>query len=200
MITVRDLSIGKAGRSLNFEVRTGELLVVTGFSGGEGEELLQILSGLGRYRAGSVEIAGNAPSASMSHEGALFLSAVSSIDPSRSVFRQLVARHAASSGGSTVDKARLDGWISAQGLLKESRTRAGSLPIWISRFLELSLPALLEPSVLVISEPVTGMPARWSGIASGILARAREHGAVLAVSSNPAGLEEIADRTVWIED
>jgi ABC-type transport system involved in cytochrome c biogenesis ATPase subunit len=200
MIKVTDLRIGNASRSVCFEVRTGELLVVTGFPGGEGEELLQILSGLRRHREGLVEVAGTAPSASGSSEGSVFLSAVSSIDPSRTVFRQLVARHAASSGGSTVDKTRLDGWISAHGLLKESRARAGSLPAWMPRFLEFSLPDLLEPSVLVVSEPLTGMPARWSCFASGILARAREHGAVLAISSNPAGLEEIADRTLWIED
>ncbi len=183
LINARNLRWGRASGPVSFSVAPGRMLVVTGYSGSEGEELLQVMAGIRKPSGGSIEICGTIPGASHGPTGALFLSAVPSLDPARPAYRQLLSRLSASGRSEASVRGELDDWLARNGLVKDARTRSGRLPRWMPRFMSLSLPALLSPRVLAVCEPLEGVPLIRISDAVGVLVDARAAGCAVAVLS-----------------
>lgn len=199
LITASNLKWGKASGPVSFSVAPGRMTVVTGYSGSEGEDLLQVMAGIRKPSGGSIEICGAIPGAFQTAPGALFLSAAPSLDPTRPAYRQLLSRLSACGRPRTAVRGELDDWLARSGLEKEARIRSGRLPGWIPRFMTLALPALLSPRVLAVCEPLEGVPLVRIPDVVGILVDARTAGCAVAVLSvNPGELAAEADSIVSI--
>lgn len=199
LITANNLKWGRASGPVSFGVASGRMLVITGYAGSEGEELLQVMAGIRKPSGGSIEICGTIPGASHTPPGALFLSGVPCLDPSRPAYRQLLSRLSASGRSGAAVRGELDLWLARNGLEKEARARTGRLPRWMPRFMSLSLPALLSPEVLAVCEPLEGVPLIRISDAVGVLMDARAAGCAVAVLSvSPGELAAEADSILSI--
>lgn len=201
MISMSSLRIGGSSRPMDVEAGPGRLILFTDYSGSEGEELLGILAGLRRPFGGSVEVNGSEPGFYRGPSGAVFLTRTTSLDPSRAPLRQLAARLALHGCGGRRDRAALVGWMTSNGLEKESVTRTASLPGWMPRFMELSVPEIAGPPVLAVCDPLASMPSSWSDRVMGILSDLKGRGCTIVVAApNPLGLCGIADEIARVEE
>lgn len=195
------LMIGRSSRPMDVEAGPGRLVLITDYSGSEGDELLGILAGLRKPFGGRVEVNGSAPGISRGPSGAIFLTRATSLDPARAPLRQLAARLALHGFGSRRDRAALIGWMTEHGLEKESVTRTGRLPVWMPGFMEFSVPDIARPAVLAVCDPLSSMPSAWSDRVIGILSDLKGRGCSMVVAApNPLGLCGIADEIARVEE
>jgi ABC-type multidrug transport system ATPase subunit len=200
LIEAEDLRIRRTSEPVSFSVSPGELVIVTGYSGDEGEEMLNALAGLRKPAGGRLTLMGGRPDTAGIPARTFFLPPGSSLDPSRSLLRQLAARHATFTGSTSRSLPFLRDWLVSNHLEREAMTKAGRLPGWQRRFAELSVIPAAKPELVVACETFEGMPVRWSNRAAEILAGAAEEGACLLFTRNPQELAERADLILWMEE
>lgn len=201
MISLSGLRIGRSSLPLDVEAGPGRMVLFTDYSGSEGDMLLGILAGLRKPFAGSAEVNGSVPGFARGPSGAIFLTRATSLDPARAPLRQLAARLALHGCGSRRDRTALIGWMTANGLEKESVARTGSLPEWMPGFMEYSVPDIAGPPVLAVCDPLASMPSSWSDRVIGILSGLKERGCTVVVAApNPLGLCGIADEIARVEE
>jgi branched-chain amino acid transport system ATP-binding protein len=177
ILATRNLGLDIGGATIvadvSLEVAEGELLGIIGPNGAGKTSLFNLLSGLYRPTAGTIELAGQdvtgQPPFRRTRLGLGRTFQVSSVFPLLSVHENARLAAEASLGGtlriwrradgvrSAVDRARSA--LSRVGLESREWARAGSLSHGDKRRLELAMLLAADPHVIMLDEPMAGVSA-----------------------------------------
>jgi branched-chain amino acid transport system ATP-binding protein len=168
-----DIGGAKIVADVSLEVAEGELLGIIGPNGAGKTTLFNLLSGLYRPTAGTIELLGRdvtrQPTFQRTREGLGRTFQVSSVFPLLTVMEnaRLAAESAlggtlrlwrrASSVRPAIEKARSS--LARVGLEGKALTRAGSLAHGDKRRLELAMLLAADPHVVLLDEPMAGVSA-----------------------------------------
>jgi len=168
-----DIGGAKIVADVSLEVAEGELLGIIGPNGAGKTTLFNLLSGLYRPTAGTIELRGRDvtrdPTFRRTRLGLGRTFQVSSVFPLLTVFENVrLAAEAALGGtlrlwrsaanvGQATDKARSS--LARVGLERRALTRAGSLAHGDKRRLELAMLLAADPHVVMLDEPMAGVSA-----------------------------------------
>jgi heme exporter protein A len=137
-------------RDVNCEVAAGEVLLVAGPNGAGKTTLLKAMAGLAPLTAGRVEC--HAPP-----ERVAYLGHATFIYPALTALQNL--GFWARMYGLPADRERLVAMLDRVGLARVAEERAGSFSRGMSQRLNLARVFLVEPALLYLDEPGTGLDA-----------------------------------------
>ena len=177
ILATRDLGLDIGGATIvadvSLEVAEGELLGIIGPNGAGKTSLFNLLSGLYRPTAGTIEVAGRdvtgQPPFRRTRLGLGRTFQVSSVFPLLTVQENARLAAEAAIGGTmriwrraerfrpALDKARSS--LARVGLESRAHARAGSLSHGDKRRLELAMLLAADPSVIMLDEPMAGVSA-----------------------------------------
>jgi branched-chain amino acid transport system ATP-binding protein len=177
ILVTRNLGLDIGGASIvadvSLEVADGELLGIIGPNGAGKTSLFNLLSGLYRPTAGSIELAGREitaqPTFLRTREGLGRTFQVSSVFPLLSVLENARLAAEAAIGGTlriwrraasvkpALEKAR--GALDRVGLSAQLRVPAGALSHGDKRRLELAMLLAADKRILMLDEPMAGVSA-----------------------------------------
>src|SRR5438477_4737995 len=177
MLATRNLGLDIGGAKIvagvSLEVAEGELLGIIGPNGAGKTSLFNLLSGLYRPTAGTIELAGQdvtgQPPFRRTRLGLGRTFQVSSVFPLLTVQENARLAAEAAIGGTmriwrraerfrpALDKARSS--LARVGLEPRAHTRAGSLSHGDKRRLELAMLLAADPRVILLDEPMAGVSA-----------------------------------------
>jgi len=168
-----DIGGAKIVADVSLEVTEGELLGIIGPNGAGKTTLFNLLSGLYRPTAGTIELRGRDvtgdPTFLRTRLGLGRTFQVSSVFPLLTVFENVRLAAEAALGGTlrlwrsaanvrqATDKARSS--LERVGLERRALTRAGSLAHGDKRRLELAMLLAADPHVVMLDEPMAGVSA-----------------------------------------
>ncbi|NJB67400.1 heme exporter protein A [Desulfobaculum xiamenense] len=178
-------------RNVSLELARGRVLLLVGENGAGKSTLLKIMSGLSRPSAGSVQC--DAP-----QERIAYIGHQTFIYPRLSAVENLAfwARLYGLDGGETRLMAALD----RVGLKAAAHEEAGSFSRGMAQRLSLARVFMIEPELLFLDEPGTGLDVRSQEIMHREIAAARGRGATIVwVSHDVAGDLHRADTVLAIE-
>jgi len=177
VLATRALSVTIGGvrilREVTLGVRPGEIMAVLGPNGAGKTTLFDVLSGLRRPTAGTVELAGRDVTTAAPFQRARAGLARSfqrtSVFPTRTVLENVRLAAQAQRGGSLAlwrrvrpdDAAYRDAWqaLRLAGIAEQAHVPAASLSHGGKRKLEVALAVVGRPKVLLLDEPTAGMGA-----------------------------------------
>jgi len=177
ILATRDLGLDIGGATIvadvSLEVAEGELLGIIGPNGAGKTSLFNLLSGLYRPTAGTIEVAGQdvtgQPPFRRTRLGLGRTFQVSSVFPLLTVQENARLAAEAAMGGTmriwrraerfrpALDKARSS--LARVGLESRAHARAGSLSHGDKRRLELAMLLAADPAVIMLDEPMAGVSA-----------------------------------------
>ena len=168
-----DIGGAKIVADVSLEVAEGELLGIIGPNGAGKTSLFNLLSGIYRPTAGSIELAGrditSQPTFRRTREGLGRTFQVSSVFPLLSVHENVRLAAEAALGGTlrvwrraaavkpALERARAA--LARVGLERQTLVRAGSLAHGDKRRLELAMLLAADRPVLMLDEPMAGLSA-----------------------------------------
>lgn len=178
-------------KGVTLDIADGTVTLLAGANGAGKTTLLRIMAGLARPTAG--EMHGDVPEAKVGYLGhATF------------VYPGLTARenlrfwsevYGLPGGDAAVDAA-----LKRVDLLPHAHERAGVFSRGMSQRLNLARVLLLEPQLLLLDEPGTGLDTRSASLLRREIALARERGAgVVWISHDLAADAPLADRIILLE-
>ena len=177
VLATRNLGLDIGGATIvadvSLEGADGELLGIIGPNGAGKTSLFNLLSGLHRATAGSIELHGrditHEPAYARTRAGLGRTFQVSSVFPLLSVFENVRLAAEAALGGTLRLWRRAAGVRAAAeqagtslarvGLERSARAPAGSLPHGDKRRLELAMLLAADPDVILLDEPMAGVSA-----------------------------------------
>lgn len=178
-------------KKVSFELERGRVMLLVGENGAGKSTLLKIMSGLSRPSAGEVEcLAPQEKVAYVGHQTFIY--------PKLTAMENLAfwARLYGLDGGESRQMAALE----RVGLKAAAFEEAGSFSRGMAQRLSLARVFMLEPELLFLDEPGTGLDVRSQAIMHHEIASARERGATIVwVSHDVAGDLSRADMVLSIE-
>ncbi len=178
-------------RDVSLELAPGRVLLVVGGNGAGKSTLLKILAGLLRPSQGEFQCRAPAErTAYLGHATFLYgrLSALDNLAFWAGMY------------GLPRDEERLQAALSRVGLARVARERAGGFSRGMAQRLNLARVFLVEPQLLFLDEPGTGLDAASQEILRGEIAALRQRGAaVVWVSHDLAGDRGRADSILALE-
>jgi branched-chain amino acid transport system ATP-binding protein len=177
VLATRDLSVTIGGvrilRDVSLSVRHGEIMAVLGPNGAGKTTLFNVLTGVRRPTAGTVELAGRdvtaQPAFRRARAGLARSFQITSVFGSLTVLENVRLAAQAQRGGSLAlwrrvtgrDPAYADAWraLELAGITAQAHLNAASLSHGGKRKLEVALAVVGTPKVLLLDEPTAGMSA-----------------------------------------
>ncbi|GAB6176052.1 ATP-binding cassette domain-containing protein [Desulfobaculum senezii] len=177
-------------KKMSFELERGRVLLLVGENGAGKSTLLKILSGLARPSAGSVHCAA-------SQDRVAYVGHQTFIYPKLSAVENLAFW--AKLYGADTSEATLVRMLDRVGLKAAAFEEAGSFSRGMAQRLSLARVFMLDPELLFLDEPGTGLDVRSQEVLYGEIAAARERGATIVwVSHDVAGDLHRADTVLAI--
>ncbi|HLX33619.1 MAG TPA: ABC transporter ATP-binding protein [Candidatus Limnocylindrales bacterium] len=181
-------------RSIDLEVRAGELVALLGPNGAGKTTTIEIIEGYRRADKGSVRVLGidaGTGGPSLRARVGLMLQG-GGLDP-RSTPRDVVRLYAALHDGARDP----DALIEELGLGSVAHTRVRRLSGGERQRLALALALVGEPEVLMLDEPTAGMDPQAKRTTRSLIRRLRDSGrAILLTTHDLADVERLADRVL----
>jgi len=178
-------------RSVDLAVARGTVTLLTGANGAGKSTLLRLMAGLLRPSAGSCECrAADGRVAYLGHATFLYpgLTAWENLD----FWREAQGLRRA--------EADLAALLERVGLERHAHERAGIFSRGMSQRLNLARALLVEPELLLLDEPGTGLDSRAAAMLRGEIVRARQRGAgIVWISHDVAADAPLADRVLTLE-
>jgi ABC-type taurine transport system ATPase subunit len=160
-----------------------ELLVLAGPAGTWMSRLASSLAGMGSGRHARM------PSGRTHSERGLVLLRPPFFDPGRDILQQLENRLTACGVKQSGSREQATAWCETEGLSRESRKKAGSLPEGLLCYFALALPCIARPAALVLEDPLPGMPADLAARTVRILCELAKYVPVLVLCADPIRFE-----------
>ena len=175
-------------KGLDLELARGETLLVLGPNGAGKSTLLKVMAGLSRASAGTVENRADP-------DRSAFLGHATFLYPGLTARANLAFW--ARMYGTDADRDELDAILDRVGLLRAAEEPAGTFSRGMAQRLSLARLFLLDPELLFLDEPDTGLDAPSRGLLKRELAAFRERGAALVwVSHRFESDRDLADRVL----
>ena len=188
-------------RDVSFEVERGEIFSLVGPNGAGKSTAVLILATLLRPTGGHASIMGcdvtREPAAARRTIGVALQE--TGLDPKQSV-RRLARLHARLHGYSrSRSRERTDATLALLGLQEAADMRIARLSGGMRRRVDLALALLHAPPVLLLDEPTTGLDPRSRRALWLEIARLRDEGAAIVLTTQQlAEAEELADRVAIV--
>jgi ABC-2 type transport system ATP-binding protein len=183
---------------LSLEVNRGELVALAGPPGSGKSNLISSLAGIRNPVRGTLRILGQRTGEAASRLRSVFVFQDHNFDPGRTVWSQLVARLPLWEGAAGEKMQRLEAWCHSCGLLEAAGREPGRMNLAQLRFLALAPVAICRPTVVVLDEPLVGLPAEQAERALDMILAVRENGAVLVTTQEDHMVCRVADRVVMV--
>lgn len=179
-------------KDVSLAVDPAHITLLVGANGAGKSTLLKIMAGLGRPTAGEVEWGVN--EARLGYLGhATFLYPALTALENLAFWRDVYALRVTSEG--------LEAVLERVELSRHAHERAGVFSRGMAQRLNLARVLLLEPELLLLDEPGTGLDTRSAGLLRREILAARERGAgIVWISHDVAGDAGVADRVVELRD
>lgn len=179
-------------KDVSLAVDPARITLLVGANGAGKSTLLKIMAGLGRPTAGEVEWGVN--EARLGYLGhATFLYPALTALENLAFWRDVYALRVTSEG--------LEAVLERVELSRHAHERAGVFSRGMAQRLNLARVLLLEPELLLLDEPGTGLDTRSAGLLRREILAARERGAgIVWISHDVAGDAGVADRVVELRD
>lgn len=179
-------------KDVSLAVDPARITLLVGANGAGKSTLLKIMAGLGRPTAGEVEWGVN--EARLGYLGhATFLYPALTALENLAFWRDVYALRVTSEG--------LEAVLERVELSRHAHERAGVFSRGMAQRLNLARMLLLEPELLLLDEPGTGLDTRSAGLLRREILAARERGAgIVWISHDVAGDAGVADRVVELRD
>lgn len=179
-------------KDVSLAVDPARITLLVGANGAGKSTLLKIMAGLGRPTAGEVEWGVN--EARLGYLGhATFLYPALTALENLAFWRDVYALRVTSDG--------LEAVLERVELSRHAHERAGVFSRGMAQRLNLARVLLLEPELLLLDEPGTGLDTRSAGLLRREILAARERGAgIVWISHDVAGDAGVADRVVELRD
>lgn len=184
-------------KGVTLDVARGTVTLLVGPNGAGKSTLLRIMAGLGQPTAGTVDW--NVPEAGVGYLGhATFVYPGLTAFENLAFWRDVYGLHAELDGEGR-DRALLD-ILHRVELAPFAHERAGVFSRGMAQRLNLARVLLLQPQLLLLDEPSTGLDVRSASLLRREIAAAREAGAgVVWISHDVAGDAPLADRLVALD-
>ena len=178
-------------KGVSLEVAPGTVTLLTGANGAGKSTLMRIMAGLARPSGGAVQC--RVPEARLGYLGhATF------VYPALTAWENL--RFWGDVYGLGGGSAAVDAVLERVELRPHAHERAGVFSRGMAQRLNLARVLLLEPQLLLLDEPGTGLDTRSAGLLRREIALARQRGAgVVWISHDLAGDAALADRVILLE-
>jgi len=188
LVTGTSLACTRGGlpvfRDVNFTVKAGEALVLTGPNGSGKTTLLRVVAGLLRPSEGAVRVEGAGPDAVLAEE-AHYLAHLDPLKPSLTVAENLNFWTEFLGGAGTADEA-----LSAVRLERLAGLPAGYLSAGQRRRLSLARLLAVQRPIWLLDEPIAALDAAGQMILAHMM---RQHlasgGLIIAATHGPLGLD-----------
>lgn len=179
-------------KDVSLAVDPARITLLVGANGAGKSTLLKIMAGLGRPTAGEVEW--GVDEARLGYLGhATFLYPTLTALENLAFWRDVYALRVTSEG--------LEAVLERVELSRHAHERAGVFSRGMAQRLNLARVLLLEPELLLLDEPGTGLDTRSAGLLRREILAARERGAgIVWISHDVAGDAGVADRVVELRD
>lgn len=179
-------------KDVSLAVDPARITLLVGANGAGKSTLLKIMAGLGRPTAGEVEWGVN--EARLGYLGhATFLYPALTALENLAFWRDVYALR--------VTSEDLEAVLERVELSRHAHERAGVFSRGMAQRLNLARVLLLEPELLLLDEPGTGLDTRSAGLLRREILAARERGAgIVWISHDVAGDAGVADRVVELRD
>lgn len=179
-------------KDVSLAVDPARITLLVGANGAGKSTLLKIMAGLGRPTAGEVEW--GVDEARLGYLGhATFLYPALTALENLAFWRDVYALRVTSEG--------LEAVLERVELSRHAHERAGVFSRGMAQRLNLARVLLLEPELLLLDEPGTGLDTRSAGLLRREILAARERGAgIVWISHDVAGDAGVADRVVELRD
>jgi ABC-type sugar transport system ATPase subunit len=199
-ITIKGYSDPPRIPELDLEVNTGEFVLLVGESGSGKSRLVRRLAGIEQSGGSGLTIAGGLPGSPAALARSTFLFQGDNLDRDREVVQQLVRRlclrgiHRRDAGRLVMD------WCVLLGVTDLLHRKPADLNLEQVQLLSFAPIVLWQPGAVVLDEPLSNLGAAARTEVTGWIGGLRGHASVLAAVSDPSGLREVADRTVFLTD
>lgn len=179
---------------LNFTMKPGEILALTGANGSGKTTLLRTVAGLIPPHAGAVSVGGEAPS-SLASEQRVHLVSLAAQKPAYSFIAASVAGELKLGGAAIADTALTEVLLGAMGLAQKKEMHPHDLSLTEQHLLTLVIALCARPSCLLLDEPTARVDERAvTQIARLISAYAHNGGAVMVASHDQSFLGRLKYR------
>lgn len=178
-------------KSLDLEIRPGRVLLVVGANGAGKTTLLKVMAGLSKPTAGVVEHpAGRGTLAFLGHQTFLYEDATAREN----------LRFWTGLAGLDLSLRELDAVLEQVGLAAFADERAGNFSRGMAQRLNLARVFCLDPALVFLDEPDTGLDARSRAMLAAGIARFRDSGrAVVWVSHHVERDRALADDVLHLD-
>jgi branched-chain amino acid transport system permease protein len=206
VLTIEDLAKSFGGvtalEAVTLALRRGEILGLIGPNGSGKTTLVNLVSGFerpdrGEIRLGGARIAGLAPHAIARRGIARSFQSLALVEAMTALDTVALARR------KRLPEARAEAMhvLGRVGIAARAADPVARLPYGIRRRIELARALALEPTVLLLDEPASGLtPAEQEDLARRLRALASEGLALLVVEHNMPFLLGLADRVACLDD
>jgi heme exporter protein A len=178
-------------RDISCKFRAGSITLLLGGNGAGKSTLLRIMAGLARPSSGTVRFSGTARKIGhLAHSTFVYpaLTALENLVFWREAYRLAVTKE----GLLTI--------LERVGLAARAHDRAGTFSRGMAQRLNLARILLLEPDVLLLDEPDTGLDAASQSLLRKELLEARRRGACAVLASHDSARDApLADRALLLE-
>ncbi|WP_288228919.1 heme ABC exporter ATP-binding protein CcmA [uncultured Desulfovibrio sp.] len=176
---------------------SGSVSLLVGGNGAGKSTLMRIMAGLSRPSAGSVRLAESGPRAEGPRLG--YLGHATFLYPGLTALENLAFWRTAH--GLRLSGAGLSAMLERVGLAAHAHERAGIFSRGMAQRLNLARVLMLEPDLLLLDEPGTGLDAASLALLRREITAARQRGACVAlISHDLAGDAPLADRLLFLAD
>ncbi len=182
-------------RGIDLEVPSGRCLAVLGPNGAGKSTLLRLVAGLARPTAGTLQVAGWAPTSPQARARIGYVGHATLLYPTLTAFENLV--FAGRIYGVAEPGARAHRLLEEEGLTALGARCAGELSRGTAQRLSIARSRVHDPPVLLLDEPFTGLdPGSADRLAARIRALREEGRTLLLVTHDAGRAAEVANATL----
>ncbi|MFV9504267.1 MAG: heme ABC exporter ATP-binding protein CcmA [Oscillochloridaceae bacterium umkhey_bin13] len=173
---------------VSLEVRSGEILVVSGHNGSGKSTFLRLLAGLQRPTSGTISY--QTATAQLSPHEAIHL--IGWVAPDLMLYRELSARENlrffAAVRRVTLDDAAIEDLLTRVGLEGRADDRLAAYSSGMAQRLRYAYALLHQPPILLLDEPTVTLDERGTAVVADLIAAQRRQGMVVIATNDPREL------------
>ncbi len=190
-----------AVKDVSFEIGEGETLGLFGPNGSGKTTIINLISGVYRPDAGSIQLWGVEMVGLKPHQvaarGVARTFQLARPFLNMTVYENVLVARLARGGGLPRPEARVNDLLGFTGLLKQKDWPASRLSSGCLRRLEIARALATEPRLILVDEPLAGLSLKEEGIVRSLLREVQAAGVtMLVVSHRPDLLAELAGKVL----